>query len=277
MAKGRYRPYARPGKITFTITPQCNSSVLTEESKSKTSAFDLLFQRSIPHILEKIFLSLDYKTFKACHKVCAAWAETLASKPFRKKAISVYAEKASLDQDLLMDVIKLCIAMVSRNTERMRQLIACEIFRKACVNPLTLVKTQIGRSQFSVAPLHYAAGYGHADVVKVLLEEGENPNRRNSRGDTALITAIEYGRIDVVRLLLDAGANPNEEGRYDRPPVTWAVIQGYGDIVRELLGAGADPNQTYCNVTLLQIANLNVRNRTYKRVVGILLEGGANP
>ena len=186
----------------------------------------------------------------------------------------MYAEKASLDQGLWMDVKEL---LVCGNTERIRQLIACEIVRKVCVNPSTLVKIQIGRSQFSGAPLHWAARYGHADVVKALLEEEENPNRRDGRGDTALITATENGRIDVVRLLLDAGANPNEEGRYDRPPVTWAVIQGYGDIVRELLGAGADPNQTYCNVTLLQIANLNVRNRTYKRVVGILLEGGANP
>ena len=78
MAKGRYRPYARPKKITFTMTPHSNRSVLMEENK--TSAFDLLFQRSVPHILEKIFLSLDYKTFKACHKVCAAWGETLASR-----------------------------------------------------------------------------------------------------------------------------------------------------------------------------------------------------
>ena len=79
MAKGRYRPYARPKKITFTMMPQSNSSALADD-ESKTCAFDLLFQRSVPHILEKIFLSLDYKTYKACHKVCAVWGETLASR-----------------------------------------------------------------------------------------------------------------------------------------------------------------------------------------------------
>ena len=33
------------------------------------SKFDKLLTRNVPHILEKIFLSLDYNTFKKCQEV----------------------------------------------------------------------------------------------------------------------------------------------------------------------------------------------------------------
>ena len=265
-----------------------------KSSSPRPPAFDLLFSRNVSHILEKIFLSLDYKTYKACHKVCTAWGMALASESFRRKAISVYAEKASLDRGLLMDMARLCRAMADGNIERIRKLIACGIVRKACVKK---VKIKIGSGpswgQVWGAPLHWAAKHGHADVVKALLEEGDNPNRRDIRGHTAMHMAILNGRIDihssevVVRLLLEAGANPNEmcrpmtDRRYAVPALSLAAMEGHGDIARALLNAGADPNLTNGQGrTALFWANRHARihsKKAGKHLVRILLEGGANP
>ena len=39
------------------------------------SGFDLLLQKNVQLIREKIFLSLDYDSFKQCLKVSEAWNE----------------------------------------------------------------------------------------------------------------------------------------------------------------------------------------------------------
>ena len=64
----------------------------SEEAESQ-SAFDLLFNRNVPHILEKIFFNLDYESFAACRKVSKAWSELLSSKSFRKKEEDLLFEK----------------------------------------------------------------------------------------------------------------------------------------------------------------------------------------
>ena len=67
-------------------------------------AFDTLFTRSVPHILEKIFLSLDnYESFQRCLEVSKKWNEVLASESFQEKA------KAGLS---LVAVISGCLVAV---------------------------------------------------------------------------------------------------------------------------------------------------------------------
>ena len=48
--------------------------------------FDNLFRRNLIHILEAIFLSLDYESLKRCYKVCRAWNEFLSSKSLTSRA-----------------------------------------------------------------------------------------------------------------------------------------------------------------------------------------------
>ena len=48
------------------------------------NAFGVLFAKSVPHILEKIFFSLDYKSFQACFKVSSAWNKELSSQRYQK-------------------------------------------------------------------------------------------------------------------------------------------------------------------------------------------------
>jgi peptidoglycan/LPS O-acetylase OafA/YrhL len=111
-----------------------------------------------------------------------------------------------------------------------------------------------------LTPLGYAALFGRDEIVRLLLDQGADANRRHQDGGTPLHGAAFLGRVQIVRDLLQAGADPqvrNERGEtaLDLTEVEWdvtkfisrfmkvtvgkdAVIQGRQD-VRHLLGAGA--------------------------------------
>ena len=55
--------------------------------------FDKLFTKSVPHILEKIFLSLDYASFNNCQEVCNEWKAFLGSEQFNRRAKYVYLDE----------------------------------------------------------------------------------------------------------------------------------------------------------------------------------------
>ena len=55
--------------------------------------------------------------------------------------------------------------------------------------------------------LHKAAGGGHIEVVRFLVENGADVNARDKGDDTALHDAAFEGHIEVVRFLLENGAD----------------------------------------------------------------------
>ena len=56
-------------------------------------AFNQLMTKNVPHILEIILFSLDYKSFANCRKVSNTWRALLTSKSFQKKANSIYIQE----------------------------------------------------------------------------------------------------------------------------------------------------------------------------------------
>lgn len=65
-------------------------------------------------------------------------------------------------------------------------------------------------------PLHYAAGYDHLSIAKMLMDEGANLAARDSKGNTPLHYAAGYGRGELVALLLERGADKaavNDNGK----------------------------------------------------------------
>jgi ankyrin repeat protein len=75
--------------------------------------------------------------------------------------------------------------------------------------------------------LALAAQHGHADVVKLLLDAGEDPNRFNPDGfhshSTPLHQAVWSNHRDVVELLVARGAKLNlRDTIYDSTPLGWA-------------------------------------------------------
>jgi ankyrin repeat protein len=92
-------------------------------------------------------------------------------------------------------------------------------------------------------PLMYAALYGNADSVQLLLEAGADPNIRNDAGATALLWAVDDR--DKTRLLLQAGADANARSNDGRTPLLSATSRvGSAEVVKLLLDHGANPSAT---------------------------------
>ena len=60
------------------------------------------------------------------------------------------------------------------------------------------------------SPLMLAASRGHAEVCRLLLAEGADPEIRNDKGHDALAVALACGHAEIVTLLSNVCANSNE-------------------------------------------------------------------
>ncbi|XP_069315345.1 2-5A-dependent ribonuclease [Eulemur rufifrons] len=85
-----------------------------------------------------------------------------------------------------------------------------------------------------------AAGEGHLDVVKILLDEmGADVNARDNMGRNALIHALLSSRDGdveaITRLLLDRGADVNARGERGKTPLILAVEKKHLGLVQMLL------------------------------------------
>ena len=72
-------------------TVPSDSVAMEDVNNDDSCPFALLFSHNCDHILEIIFLSLDYKTFKSCHCVCREGNNYLKSHSFQRVANSVFS------------------------------------------------------------------------------------------------------------------------------------------------------------------------------------------
>jgi uncharacterized protein len=86
-----------------------------------------------------------------------------------------------------------------------------------------------------VRPLQTAAFVRDAELGRMLLEAGADPNSQAEGGFTALHSAAQNGDLAFARLLLDHGADPSIEVNAKRA-VDFAEETGAGEVV-ELLSA----------------------------------------
>src|SRR5690349_14046208 len=85
-----------------------------------------------------------------------------------------------------------------------------------------------------------AVAFGNTAEVKAILDNGANPNERNSFDATALIWAA--GDEKKVRLLLAKDADVKAATKKGRTPLmVAAACDGCSAIVKLLLAKGADP------------------------------------
>lgn len=128
--------------------------------------------------------------------------------------------------------------------------------------------------KLSATPLHYAAIYGSADAVRILLSAGADPNARNANGATPLIyaawnlektrllvergadvnaaqkegitplmvAASAHGNIATLRYLLSKGANARTQTKLRDSALLRSSLLGEPDSLRLLLASGADPH-----------------------------------
>ena len=150
--------------------------------------FGTLFAKNVPHILEKIFLSLDYESYKACMEVSHVWNDLLTSESYRQRGRRVFGDVTWPDE------YELCTASRYGNITEVQRLLQ---FTLADVNCFWGMNT----------PLTAAASSGHKEVVLLLLDRGADPNVATKAGLTPLKQAVRNGYRDVVKLLEDKGAD----------------------------------------------------------------------
>lgn len=81
--------------------------------------------------------------------------------------------------------------------------------------------------------------HGHVEIVRLLLDAGEDPNRYNPKGNhshsTPLHQAVLSGHDAVVRLLVERGARLDMKDEiYEGTPLGWAEYGGHREIAEYL-------------------------------------------
>ena len=204
-------------------------------------AFDALFTKHVPHILEKIFFHLDYESFKTCHKVNSAWKHQLASTSSRRKAKAVFHEEILEDESRLLSNSASNSALLSHN-KRVKELKRLLSYGTVDVN-CNSYRRQYTAIELGFTPLCYASFFSNHDAVKLLLENGADCNKRLENGMTALHVAAAYGDMgtaNVVKILLDGGAVTDKKDQRGLTPLDLAVHYRCEHVVKILKDAGAE-------------------------------------
>jgi len=97
--------------------------------------------------------------------------------------------------------------------------------------------------QTKYSPLLLASMSGDLDAVSLLLSRGARANPRpNPSGDSPISEAITFGHAAVVRALIQAGAKTDLVERTGVNLLHWAAITNRAEVVPELAKAGVDIN-----------------------------------
>ncbi|KNC46491.1 uncharacterized protein AMSG_02926 [Thecamonas trahens ATCC 50062] len=109
-------------------------------------------------------------------------------------------------------------------------------------NDRTLALAAVDAAGFTA--LHWAAYFGHTDIVTEALAHGASTAARAHDGRTALSLAAAEGRTQVVDLLLQAGASVSDADNDGRTPLHAATAHLHVPSVAALMAAGANPSTT---------------------------------
>ena len=232
-------------------------------------AFNILFTKSVPHILEKIFLSLDYESFKNCMEVSKTWRSLLASERIQLMGESMFFEE--LQRDLWQasqwghskEVRKILthflvnIHFVGGKYQETSLSAASSMGHKEVVHLLLDKGADPNHVDitYGCTPLHWAACHGHKGGVQLLLDRGADPKAQSYEGNTALHKAAAKGQKEVVQLLLERGGNPKTQNNAGYTTLHGAAARGKKEVVQLLLDRGADPKaQSITGNTALHMA-----------------------
>ena len=118
------------------------------------------------------------------------------------------------------------------------------LFIKAGINMAAPAKSP----HFETTAMEEAIKAGHADMVKLMIENGLDVNSARRRGDPPLALAVRQGRNEIVKLLLKAGASVKRAKPRDEPVLFTAVSHQNLELTRLLLDAGAEmyAERNYC-------------------------------
>ncbi|RFU77308.1 ankyrin 1 [Trichoderma arundinaceum] len=137
------------------------------------------------------------------------------------------------------------------------------------------------RHLYDRTALHHVAGQGHAEITKILVEEGKvDIEIKDEDGRTTLYLGCLWGHHHVVEVLLEMGADPDMGIKPDDPPDNWspltvAIDDGYEKCVKLLLDKKANPNLPGPSTwgTALRYAAV----KGHLNICQMLVDSGADP
>ena len=89
-----------------------------------------------------------------------------------------------------------------------------------------------GRNEHGMTALMRAAYYGHARMVRALLERGADPNLARSDKFTALALAAFFGHTETVKILIEHGAKAEVVTRCGASAQMWATRRTFVEAAR---------------------------------------------
>jgi ankyrin repeat protein len=98
-----------------------------------------------------------------------------------------------------------------------------------------------------------AARKSDAAAVKALLAKGADVNAKSAYGATPLFFACDRGSAEVVKVLLDAGADPNiRDTFYKATPTIWAVQRDHAEVVKLLVEKAPQTRESTVAMAVMQ-------------------------
>ena len=88
--------------------------------------------------------------------------------------------------------------------------------------------------EYQSTALMWAAHNGHAQAVRMLIDNGAEINARRFKGETALWFAAQKGQLEPLKVLVENGADASIPGRDGDSAVTIAQKNGHNHVVAYL-------------------------------------------
>jgi ankyrin repeat protein len=122
-------------------------------------------------------------------------------------------------------------------------------------------------------PLHWAANFGHKDIVSLLISHGADIEAKNGIGERPLHRATSRGDVDLMELLLACGADANVRRDDGETPLNAPIYSNEEAAIKCLFAYGAQVNtQSNRGVTPLYAA----ASRNKVEVMKLLMANGAS-
>ena len=141
------------------------------------------------------------------------------------------------------------------------------------IHPI-LLSTLIGSAVSAIRPGEIAPG--QAEVARILVAHGANPNGRSRHNGTSVLTAaVAKGPIDLVQMLIRKGASVNTPGAYEQTALMFAAERGSLAITKLLLDNQANVNTVQRSVKSRTALYYAVKQGSLE-VVKLILERNIN-